>query len=94
MKAHLSLDHARRLFQILPSRINHIDGGPLAALDTIRFDESGAVEDQVLRNAVERHAGRHAQVHMSRTEVIDVKPDVFRQAVFDQLLILIFILSK
>ena len=92
MKAHLSVDHLIRFLQILPPCIHDIDGRFFAPLNTIRLDERRTIQQQIVGNTVQRHAWFHAQIHVRRTQIVHVKPNIFRESVFDQIFIFVLVL--
>jgi hypothetical protein len=59
----------------------------ILALDRVCLDQLSAVCQEGLRYRLPSHAFRHANVYVSRRELVDVEPDILRPCIFDQILV-------
>lgn len=63
-----------------------LSNGP-HTFDGVRLDELRTICEQGLRHALPCHVLGHADVNVGRREFVDVKPDILRPCVFDELLV-------
>mmetsp|Transcript_30830 Transcript_30830/g.72702 ORF Transcript_30830/g.72702 Transcript_30830/m.72702 type:complete len:247 (+) Transcript_30830:442-1182(+) len=91
--ANLAVGHSVGLFQVLPSSVDHAHLAFLAPGDGIGLDHCRTIQYCFLRYVVHRHSRLHSKIDVSRRQIVDVKPNIFRMTILDQELILALILS-
>ena len=87
--------HPDRLLQVSSPRVVDSTASLLAACDRVGLCELGTLLDDLVRNlSIVAYFSGHAQVDVSRREILNVEPDVaVRPRVLYQVFILVFIPS-
>lgn len=81
--AHLANLHGCRLAQVGPHGVHDVDRRLLAALDAVGLHQLRAVLQRLRRDVLHSGAGRQAQVHVCRREIVHVEPHVVREPILD-----------
>ena len=64
-----------------------------ATLYGVGLHQRSTVYQEIFWYVVQRHVRLHPKVHVSRGEIVNMKPDVFGMPILDKILILVFVLA-
>lgn len=93
LEAHLADVHGAVLFEVRPGGVYHGHVVLFIALDGIRLGQLRQVREEMVGEGVPRLAVVHAEVDVRAGELVDVEPDVLFPAVFDEVLIFVFVFA-